>query len=986
MIDPDLSCQDELRRGIVQRESLFGLDYVEVSDDQLTLHVIFLGRAPSEIKKENIRITGGRRIRDIQVTGRPHLNREPDPALDDSMDVTVNKAGDFSVYTLSVVKLDNNGNPTDEPKDGFDPRYYEVSFSFKAGCPGDLDCKTPPVCPPPLRTQPDINYLAKDYQSFRQLILDRLALIMPDWQETHAPDLGIALVELLAYTGDYLSYYQDAIATEAYLGTARQRISVRRHARLVDYRMHEGCNARAWVTICTDTDTTLDAEQIYFITAFPGAPDNYLLQDSDLANVPPGSYEVFEPLVEDPVQKFKIYHAHSEISFYTWGDCQCCLARGTTAATLKDQWVSPLAAAAKAAAASGEPKRALGNLKAGDVLIFEEVKGPKTLNPADADRKNRQAVRLTKVTPMIDPLYDQPIVEIEWCSEDALTFPLCISAQAPPPDCTCKGDISVARGNVILVGNGKATGEPLGTVSTHSTVELCTDCGPTEIMTVPDPFHPPPLKEKPLTFSEPLPPCGCASALIAQDPRRALPQVSLIGTPSMPTGPDSESSPHQNSPLFTFADLDDPTALARRLKTPTDPATQFLDARLRPDTKRLLSDNSKWDGTGPLPDELRGALVKNLTALLCHPKSDLLESGPDDLDFMVEMDNDGYAHLRFGDGNLGRMPEAGTAFQAAYRVGNGPAGNVGADTINYLVFRQTKGDGGNPIPRNPLPAIGGTAPETMAEVKLFAPNAFRNVLERAITGDDYASLAADNARRLEERPSLLTATPDGTNLNPLLRAPNSRTMVEEEPGRTPLPGPDVCLVPFRRLQGAKGTLRWTGSWYEALVAVDPLGTEDADPELLAEITAYLEPYRRMGHDLDVKPAQYVPLDLVLTVCVLPQYLRGHVEAVLLDVFSNRVLPDGRLGFFHPDNLTFGEGIYISRIVAAAQSVQGVENVQVTRLERFEIGEPPPGAEKARDELPPHGVLALAPFEIAQLDNDPSFPENGRLILDMRGGR
>src|SRR5262249_38469352 len=147
----------------------------------------------------------------------------------------------------------------------------------------------------------------------------------------------------------------------------------------------------------------------------------------------------------------------------------------------------------------------------------------------------------------------------------------------------------------------------------------------------------------------------------------------------------------------------------------------------------------------------------------------------------------------------------------------------------------------------------------------------------------------------------------------------------------------VCLAPFRGLQGAKGTLRWTGSWYEALVAVDPLGSEGADPELLAEVTAYLEPYRRMGHDLEVKPARYVPLDLALTVCVLPHYPRGHVEAALLDILSNRILPDGRLGFFHPDNLTFGDGIYVSRIVAAAQAVQGVESVQVTRLERFEIG-------------------------------------------------
>ena len=67
---------------------------------------------------------------------------------------------------------------------------------------------------------------------------------MPDWTERHVPDLGVALVEVLAYTGDYLSYYQDAVATEAYLQTARNRVSVRRHARLTGYRLHEGCHAR----------------------------------------------------------------------------------------------------------------------------------------------------------------------------------------------------------------------------------------------------------------------------------------------------------------------------------------------------------------------------------------------------------------------------------------------------------------------------------------------------------------------------------------------------------------------------------------------------------------------------------------------------------------------------------------------------------------------------------------------------------------------
>ena len=639
---------------------------------------------------------------------------------------------------------------------------------------------------------------------------------------------------------------------------------------------------------------------------------------------------MFEPLVEDPKQEIHVYQAHNEIFFYTWGDCECCLAQGATSATLTDRWVPnpKVAIGAPATPSDGPPGKvlALGNpkiglgLKKGDVLIFEEVIGPKTGNPADADPRRRQAVRLTKITPAVDPLFPdkehpefrQPIVEIEWCSDDALTFPLCISTQAPPPDCSCLKNVSVARGNVILVDNGRTItpAEPLGTVSTRSAVERCTDCGPTEIVTAPDPFRPT-LKGTPLTFSEPLPPCGCASALIAQDPRQALPQISLASIPPAPNCPESEPSPCQIPPLFAFADLDDPTALARKLKTPSDPGAQFLDALLSPATKLLLS---YWDGTGALPDELRALLVKDMTALLENwlPKSDLLESGPDDAVFVVEIDNDGYAHLRFGDGALGRMPEAGTAFEAAYRVGNGPAGNVGAETISYLVSRSGP-VAGSLIPRNPLPAIGGTAPETMAEAKLFAPSAFRDVLERAITGDDYATLAQDNDRRLEERRALLTAAPAADADFPTgADGGDPRAAVEEEPGAASPLGADLCLAPFRRLQGAKGTLRWTGSWYEALVAVDPLGTEDADPELLAEIAAYLEPYRRIGHDLEVKPAQYVPLDLVLTVCVLPQYLRGHVEAALLDVFSNRVLPDGRLGFFHPDNLTFGEGIYVSR--------------------------------------------------------------------------
>ncbi len=121
----------------------------------------------------------------------------------------------------------------------------------------------------------------------------------------------------------------------------------------------------------------------------------------------------------------------------------------------------------------------------------------------------------------------------------------------------------------------------------------------------------------------------------------------------------------------------------------------------------------------------------------------------------------------------------------------------------------------------------------------------------------------------------------------------------------------------------------------------------------------------------------MPLDIKLGVCVRPHFLRGHVEAALLDVLGTHGLPDGRRGFFHPDNLTFGQGIALSRLVAAAQAVAGVESVVVTKLKRLH--------HRRNGELET-GFLPLGPLEIARLDNDPRFPDNGRLRLTMRGGR
>ena len=206
MMNTTTNCHDDARRATVRAHrdkhghpDLNGLDYVEVAGDQTTLTAYFLGKLPPQLHGDrsdllkHLRIDGGRRIRNIQIIDiKPHI--ETDSWLDDYLTIYVDQPGDFSTYTLRLVDLT-----------GIDPHYDRADFSFKVDCPSDLDCAVPATCPPPTLVEPDINYLAKDYASFRQLILDRLALIMPQWQERHVPDLGIALVEVLAYVGDQLS-------------------------------------------------------------------------------------------------------------------------------------------------------------------------------------------------------------------------------------------------------------------------------------------------------------------------------------------------------------------------------------------------------------------------------------------------------------------------------------------------------------------------------------------------------------------------------------------------------------------------------------------------------------------------------------------------------------------------------------------------------------------------------------------------------------
>jgi predicted phage baseplate assembly protein len=308
---------------------------------------------------------------------------------------------------------------------------------------------------------------------------------------------------------------------------------------------------------------------------------------------------------------------------------------------------------------------------------------------------------------------------------------------------------------------------------------------------------------------------------------------------------------------------------------------------------------------------------------LWKPVIDLLASGPDQAEFAVEIENDGAAYLRFGEPPFGRRPTAEEQFEATYRVGNGTRGNIGSDAL-YHIATETLDDAITGI-RNPLPARGGLEMESIEEARRNAPEAFRNPIKRAVTPADYETLV------------------------------NRHNEVQR------------CAARFR----------WTGSWYTVFITVDRLGGLPITPEFEARLRWYIEEFRMAGHDIEVDGPVYVPLEIGMEVCVNPDYFRDAVRDALLEVFNNRVLPDGRRGIFHPDNFTFGQTVYLSPLYAAAVAVEGVESVTI---DPFQVQEDPSrsGVED--------GKIVLERLQIARLDNDPNYPKRGVFRLTMRGGK
>lgn len=622
--------------------------------------------------------------------------------------------------------------------------------------------------------QPAINYLNRDFEGLRQTMLDRLAQTAPDWQERHPADIGNMVLDLLAYAGDYLSYYEDAVYTESFLPNARQRVSARRHARLLDTRIEEGRNARGFVhvRVLEGSGETVVPRGTMMMTGTGPLP-TVIRSASTVPQRLEGVrvVETMNTLVARPEQNV--------LRLHDWGGTEVSLALGSTRAALR---AGP------------------GAVAKGDVLVLCQL-GATPEGPLRPEQVSRTwAVRIVS-EPEVgeDRLFGVPVLTVEWAEEDALPWPLVLSTRL---DGVAHGGLAVALGNVVLVDAGQTVED------THfAAANGAPGLAPPGTLT--------PSPDGGLILSR--------SALVWAEPLR-------------------ESAADGEAPTSVFALMRNPT----------------------------------WS---PLPQVQVEQRVRRVgeadedTVLTWRARPDLLSSGPDARDFVVEIDNRDRARLRFGDGVNGLPAPDLSSLRVRYRVGAGSSGNIGAGTISHVV-----GDLPSVVAvTNPAPISGGTPPETLRQLRARA--------QRVLGEERRCVVAADYQRVAEAQPGVLFAS------------------AEE---------------------------RWQGSRYRTVVYVVRKGGLPADASFCARVRSALEAERLAGAVVSVRGPRLVPLDIALRITLRPGARAATVRAALQRTLLRALGPD-----FDDDalRLRFGQAVYLSALVALAGSVPGVLNAVATRFRR-----------------------------------------------------
>lgn len=836
-----------------QTDAVVGMDFVYVFPDQTTLALFFhpsLSKNAEQIlgpiPKEKIHIyspSGGESLAEVPVNSVNWATQDGRRVLR----IVTEKPGDFSRYRIHLA--DTSGR--------LDPFFNDLDFTFKANCPSQLDCATPThECPPEAPVDFPVNYLARDFDSFRQALIDFASERHPDWKDRLEADQGMMLLEVMSALGDEFAYYQDRVAREASLETATQRRSLRRHARLVDYHVHDGLSATTWLDFTVNADGIVSAGDKVWETnqaAFETDPLKRLAASRAIFEVGRGLSDGHVIFIA-PAATFHLRAGTNEFTPYSWDDTQTCLPVGSTSLHLTGHHAADL------------PLEDLTNPDLPGKWVLLRTA------PLDASIPARAwMVRLIRVENQTDPLFNlpagQPITYLEW--EDA---------QATPYE--LEYDSLVIRGNLVPSTAGETR---------KKTFQI-------EPQTPPGLATAEPAVERAGALLNQPPPRSSEEA--DDDENREMSPTFLLGLP------DSDQRPV----VWRGANTDDAAPEVRLFDTTGGGAQEWEWKRTFLGTNSSQSSDTHFT--------LEDGLWRRVSAYRRVDENGVVQE-------YVHRD---YATgegttVRFGDGEFGRAPARGTTFDLIYRLGSGRRDNVAAGSLTDF---DPAAFGFVDAVTNPIDVSDAVLPQSAAEIRQLAPEAFRALTFRAVRTADYA----EAIERLDW------------------------------------------------VQRAGAQARWTGSWQTFFAAPDPKGSFELTDPQRKELEAQLNRFRLAGREAYARDPKFVSIDLRIQVCVEPSAYRGEVEAAALQaLFGKRGLRPVP-GFFSPDNFTFGTALDRASLEAALQEVTGVravEEIWIRRRGWFDW------------RLFRESAYPVAVDEIVRIENNRLLPERGAVRLIFHGG-
>ena len=370
-----------------------------IDPDKLTVPMVATAAIPAPFPADRIEIvstTGGDQPIRVTVTAATWQIVATPAGNRTVLQVDTETPGGFALYRLTIL---------DPPQNRVDRFFNGVILSFKQGCPSVFDCHTERDCPSEASVDFPVDYLARDFESLRNALLDFSGQRYPLWRERIPADAGAMVMELAAALGDEFAYIQDRIAREGVLETLAERRSMRRHVTLVDCTIDDGESATTWIDIQVAPGVQ---------TTVPAGTRVWAIPDGE----PPIPYELSLGLTDQIAGvTYWIANAWNAMPVHVPDPANPCLLAGATELYLVGQF--PLntnlpAGANPATFWIGRP-----------MLIRSDPKDP-------AEPSRRFLVHLTAVEVTTDPLVltggvPLTITRIAWSADEALGFDLCLA-------------------------------------------------------------------------------------------------------------------------------------------------------------------------------------------------------------------------------------------------------------------------------------------------------------------------------------------------------------------------------------------------------------------------------------------------------------------------------------------------------------------------------------------------------------------------------